>query len=190
MGPHLGRREGVSPRRAVVIAMWVVAGVVLLLTDRWFLRPGSDEVVSADAALVFVGGELERARAVRDLAVDGVVDHVVVVAAGLGPSNVFGRMCEDGLRADVELHCLELAGADTRREAELLAEYATEQRWDHVVVVTSSYHLRRATLLVERCFDGRVDQIAAIPESSAAVWFGQVLHEWGGILETTLRRGC
>lgn len=179
-----------SRRRTVAAAMVAVAVVLLVLTDRWFLRPSSDEIVDADAALVFVGGDLERARAMLDLAGTGAVDHVVVVARGLGPSNTFGRFCEEGLRFDGELHCLESSGADTRREARRLAEYASDQGWEHVVVVTSSYHLRRATLLIERCFEGRVDQVAAVPDASAAVWFGQVLHEWGGILETSVRRGC
>ncbi|MDG2114050.1 MAG: ElyC/SanA/YdcF family protein [Actinomycetota bacterium] len=166
-----------------------VAFVSLWLTDQWLLRPDRHEVGEADAALVMVGGRGERVQAMSRLAANGGVDHLVVMAVDLPESNTFRRICDTGLSGSAELHCLSGRG-DTRDEARRLSRYAERQGWDHVVVVTSSYHLSRSRLLVERCFDGRVDGLAATPDSSAAVWFGQVLHEWAGLVETQVRRGC
>lgn len=174
-----------------MLAMLGVALFVLWLTDQWLLRPDRTEHGRADAALVMVGGRGERVEAMTQLLADGVVEHLVIMAADTSESNTFRRICDAGLPGPAELHCLDGGGgADTRTEARRLSLYATEQGWDHVIVVTSSYHLTRSRLLVERCFDGRVDGFAATPDSSPAVWFGQVLHEWGGLVESQVRRGC
>ena len=49
----------------------------------------------------------------------------------------------------------------TRGEAENVARMARAHGWRSLVVVTSRYHIRRAKLLFERCFPGRVQTVAA-----------------------------
>jgi len=170
--------------------MVLVAVVQLSLTLIWILRPSEARPTEADAALVLVGGRGERLRAVSELASDGVVDHIVFAAAQLRESSAFQRLCASDRFAGVTLHCIDGAPRDTRSEARSLARYASSQGWDHVVVVTSTYHLTRAKLMVSRCFAGTVDGVAATPDSGPAVWFGQVLHEWAGLAESQVRRGC
>ncbi len=38
---------------------------------------------------------------------------------------------------------------------------AEERDWSRLALVTSDYHLHRATLLFERCFDGEIVPVAA-----------------------------
>ena len=169
--------------------MGVIAVLSLLLTFVWILRPSQSRPERADAALLLVGGRGERIQAARELAADGTVDHVVVAAADLNPSSTFRRLCDRGRIDGASLHCLRGA-ADTRAEARVLSRYAKRQGWDHIVVVTSNYHLTRSRQLVARCFSGRVDGVGATPDSGIALRFGQVLHEWAGLLEAQVKRGC
>lgn len=169
--------------------MGFVAVLVLVLTHQWFLRPPDVVGGEPDAAVVFVGGRGERIAEMRELVGAGTVDHVLIAAADFPTSNTFRRICDRGDVSGAELTCLR-ATSDTRSEARALARHAADQGWDHVVVVSSRYHLTRAALLFSRCFDGRVDVVGGTPESGPAVWFGQVLHEWVAMAEAQVRRGC
>jgi uncharacterized SAM-binding protein YcdF (DUF218 family) len=180
----------VTTRQAMPVAMVIVAALMAIFTHAWFLSPESVVPERADAAVVMVGGGGERLEAARWLAHEGVVDDVVVAARDLGEASGFRGICDDSTLAGARLHCLPGGDGDTRSEARALGRYAEEQGWDHVVVVTSTYHLTRSVLLVERCFAGTVDGFAATPPSGPAVWFGQVLHEWAGFMEAQVRRGC
>jgi uncharacterized SAM-binding protein YcdF (DUF218 family) len=51
----------------------------------------------------------------------------------------------------------------TRGEARMVAILAERRGWRSVVVVTSTYHARRARLLLRRCFDGQLQVVAAAP---------------------------
>jgi uncharacterized SAM-binding protein YcdF (DUF218 family) len=74
-------------------------------------------------------------------------------------------------------------------EARWVAREAERRRWDSVVVVTSSYHVKRSRMIVERCFDGRVAVVGADPPlENRAVG---VAWEWPKTLYyLTLKRGC
>jgi uncharacterized SAM-binding protein YcdF (DUF218 family) len=70
---------------------------------------------------------------------------------------VRGRVLPAGLAllvafAGVRVLCLTPEASTTRGEARAFAELAGREGWRSVTVVTSSYHRRRADLLVGRCF--------------------------------------
>ena len=175
--------------RRVVLGMLVTATVLWVLTFAWILRPGTDVPERADALIVFVGGRGERLALMNELLEDGVATHVVVAAADMDDTSIFGRLCRSGLPEPYTISCVE-SRDDTRGEAQILGRFANRQGWNEVVVVTSSYHLTRASLLLERCFRGRVAGAASSPSAGPALWFGHVLHEWGGLVETQVKRGC
>lgn len=179
-------------RRLVAGAMALVALAALAFTYRALLRPVEDSPARVDGLLLLVGGDGERLQLATELISEGVADQLVVAAADLDASNTSRRLCEgefDEAFSQVVVYCLP-GENDTRAEARQLAAFASEQGWQHVLVVTSSTHLTRAKQFIGRCFDGRVDGVAATPDAGPAVWFGQLLHEWGGLMEGQLRRGC
>jgi uncharacterized SAM-binding protein YcdF (DUF218 family) len=49
----------------------------------------------------------------------------------------------------------------TRGEAEAFSRLAAKRGWRSVVVVSSRYHLVRARMLFERCYDGQVSTVSA-----------------------------
>ena len=53
--------------------------------------------------------------------------------------------------------CFHPAPYSTRGEAEAFSRLAAKRGWQSVVVVSSRYHLVRARMLFERCYEGRVE---------------------------------
>ena len=82
--------------------------------------------------------------------------------------------------------------ATTRGEARAFAELAGREGWHSVTVVTSSYHRRRAGLLVGRCFEGTVRSVGAPPngvDGPEIVPFAA--REGAAVLAAlTVQRGC
>jgi DUF218 domain len=89
-----------------------------------------------------------------------------------------------------EVVCFTPKPDSTRGEARVMARLARENGWNEVVLVTSTYHATRARMLLERCFDGRLEVVAASPPRQPLHWAVAVVHEWAAMVETTVRRGC
>jgi uncharacterized SAM-binding protein YcdF (DUF218 family) len=92
-----------------------------------------------------------------------------------------------------ELMCPTPRPAKTRGEARLFRELVASHGWTRVVLVTSTYHARRARLLVGRCLPAGVAMtvVTARPRIGPLRWARVLVHEAGGLLWATLvRRGC
>ena len=77
----------------------------------------------------------------------------------------------------------------TQGEARWVGREARRRSWTTVVVVTSTYHLRRARMIVERCVDGEVAAVGADPP--AVNFLVGVAWEWPkSAYYLTLKRGC
>jgi uncharacterized SAM-binding protein YcdF (DUF218 family) len=66
------------------------------------------------------------------------------------------------------------------------------QGWRRVIVVTSTYHVTRARLLIARCLHRDFAVVAARPTASLPLWWWRkaLLHEWAGLVDAELHRGC
>ena len=158
-------------------------------TARLFVWPPADTPKGADAVVIFVGGRGERLAAAERLMAAGLAPNLVV-PNGTAPEWPAGnRACSEDLPYDV--HCPRPEPDTTRGEARTIAALAEENGWSRVIVVTSSYQLSRARLLLGRCFDGEVLGVRAQPELSALAWARRIGHEWlGWIHAITIRRDC
>lgn len=89
-----------------------------------------------------------------------------------------------------EIICVQPSPFTTRGEARVVGRLATQHGWSAVALTTSTYHLTRATKLLQRCFRGRVVPVAARPPSwrhSASA----LAHEWGGLAyAVVVARSC
>jgi uncharacterized SAM-binding protein YcdF (DUF218 family) len=66
---------------------------------------------------------------------------------------------------------------------------ARTRGWTHVVVVTSTYHVTRARMLVRRCYGGEVSMVG----TSSRWW--KLPEEWASetgklAVQLTAERGC
>ena len=139
--------------------------------------------------VVFAGGDGERQAEGARLVRDGVAP-VLVISDGGRPDSSKYRICQrpQGL----SVMCFTPQSDSSRSEARQFADLARDEGWRSIALVTSTIHVRRASLLLERCFDGEVFTVAtSLRNSSPLEMPGQVLHEWGGLMEAlTLARGC
>ena len=186
----------------------VTLGAVLALGlgARWTVWPSTvdpDRVDRADAVVVFAGAK-ERLPAALELMVAGRAP-VLVLPNGNRPGwPEANRLCRgrgDGTSTTVggpgpgppfEVVCPVPDPMTTRGEARIVARLAAERGWDSLIAVTSTYHIARAELLLERCFPGRIQAVAADPGPlDRARWWRLVRHELAGHLAYRLvMRGC
>jgi uncharacterized SAM-binding protein YcdF (DUF218 family) len=163
-------------------------GLFAAITARLFVWPATDPPRRADAVLVFAGGRGERLREGTRRVQEGVAP-VLVVSDGGVPGSRFARACRQQL--GIRVVCVTPRESSTRAEARVFAELAEREGWRSVAMVTSSYHVRRASLLLGRCYRGKVFTVAARPPRTGVDLAGRALREWAGLAAAlTVQRGC
>jgi hypothetical protein len=161
--------------RVVVSALVVLVGFVAA-TARLFVWPATDHVRRVDAVVLFAGGRGERLELAEQLMDDGTALDLVI-PNGLAPEWPEGnRACTEDRPYDV--HCLRPDPDTTVGEARAIGSLARHESWDTVLVVTSSYQVSRAGLLLDRCFDGEVLTVHADPDLGWLAWAERIGHEW------------
>ena len=120
---------------------------------------------------------------------DGLAPNLVV-PNGTAPEWPAGnRACSDA--RPYEVYCPRPEPDTTRGEARVIASLARKEGWKRVIVVTSSYQLSRARLLLGRCMDGEVLAVRAKPELSTVAWAKRIGHEWlASTYAMTMKRRC
>lgn len=166
----------------------VVGTLFLGATARLFVSPATNDARRADAVVVLDGGRGERLETARALMVRDVAPTLAISTGRELDADEADGLCA-GPQA-FEVLCFTPKPDTTRGEARALAALARHNGWNEVVLVTSTYHVTRARMLVERCYDGRVDVVAASPPRRSLHWAAAVSHEWAALVDATLRRGC
>jgi len=198
--PHglVRRRTVVTLALVVVLAHLIGFTVVQLVRIVW---PRTEQISSADAVVVFAGGEHE-SRETR--AVSLIVDELAgpgprpVLVLSLGSADTvrhsgIDAICERASRRilpaplDVEVMCIVPDPANTSGEAAAFGALAERHGWDRLVGVSSQYHVERVAMWLERCSTANVKVASAEARPSVRA----VIHELGGIVyATTMARSC
>jgi uncharacterized SAM-binding protein YcdF (DUF218 family) len=177
------------PRLLRLLVLLLVIGFVAA-TARLIIWPPSAHPARADAVVVLSGSRGERLDRALELMRTGVADVLVISSSGnerLEPRS--SRLCRTGRGSGFTVLCFHPLPDSTRGEAKTIARLATRNRWHSIVVVTSRYHVTRAKLLVERCFDGDVDTVAATYDLSSLPV--AVASEWTKLIHAlTSQRRC
>jgi len=85
--------------------------------------------------------------------------------------------------------CFHAHPYSTQGEAETVARIAHARGWTHVVIVSNTYHLRRARLLFGRCLHRRPAIVAA--KTSVTSYVLNIPREWVKLTyQLTFDRGC
>jgi len=90
----------------------------------------------------------------------------------------------------VSVTCFTPDPATTQGEAQQIRRLAAAQHWNTVIVVTSTYHVSRARMIIKRCFDGRLEVVAARSHISPLGWAYQFAYQTGGYLKAAINWGC
>lgn len=179
--------------RRLLVALAAVALVVLLVIAGWVAAEGGtppDEVASGelDAVVALVGDPGRLAPAERLAARTGAV--LAISDRTPASEHYPGDRTERCAHADGdEVVCFTASPYATRGEARAVGELAAERGWQHLAVVTSRYHLRRAGLLVRQCVDEGVE--VELVAADQTLWPHKVLREVAGLgAAVTVDRAC
>jgi uncharacterized SAM-binding protein YcdF (DUF218 family) len=157
----------------VVVAVAVAVGV--LATLRLFVWPPVDSPIKADAVVVLAGGSSERIALGLQLMRAGVAPTLVLV--GQQTELEADELCRGG-QPPFELVCLLPEPDSTGTEARATAQLAAARDWRRLVLVTSTYHVTRSRMMLDRCFPGQVEAVGARPPFGFGSLVPLVAKEW------------
>ena len=149
-------------RRHLPATLALVFLAALLVSSAFiFVWPSSDTPTQASAVVVLSGAKNRLTKA--EQLIRAGVAPVLAISSVLRTPNWHAalRLCRAGRYHGARVLCFEASPYSTRGEAENVARMARAHGWRSLVVVTSRYHIRRAKLLFERCFPGRVQTVGA-----------------------------
>ena len=145
------------------VAVLVLLGLLIgwaIAASALFVWPPQHSSNRADAVVVLSGGRGPRLTEGLSLVSEGVAPVLVVSDGWSSTWPEANRLCA-GRPAPVPVVCFHPQPYSTRGEAEAFARLAARRGWKSVVVVSSGYHLVRARMLFERCYDGSVSTAPA-----------------------------
>jgi uncharacterized SAM-binding protein YcdF (DUF218 family) len=177
--------------RPLVLLAVLAALLALAAMGSWLLvRPSPDTRAPADVVLVLAGGRGEREATGARLAREGAAP-VLLFSDGGRRGSSSGLLCLQRFEG-VRVLCLHPQLATTRGEARAFAKLAGREGWRSVTVVTSSYHRRRAEMVVGRCFPGHVHAVGAAPNGVGGPRIVPFAAREGVALfaALTVQRGC
>jgi hypothetical protein len=179
--PQVGRGGRWPPGRRIL----GLGLVVVVLGGLWGIAAGvlvqgaTDTAHPADALVVFAGGRGERLS--KALVLVQQVAPVLVISNGRAARwQAANQLCAS--RQRFEVLCPQPDPDTTRGEARMVRDLAARRGWRSVVVVTSTYHARRAQLLLGRCFDGQLQIVAAPPHEQWLRTWARANVELAGLL--------
>jgi uncharacterized SAM-binding protein YcdF (DUF218 family) len=178
----------VTRRSAIVLAVFAVVAVWLAVSAYLFEWPSDDSVRRSDAIVVLgPGPHGERLRKAKELLRRHLAPRLVAAVPDTEQGWVELRaMCSEG-RAT----CFRAQPFTTRGEARHVARLARRNNWKSLIVVTSRYHVVRARLLYDRCFNGELMVVGARAGHRPVELAKRTIHEWGGLLNAVIfERGC
>ena len=167
----------------VLFVAWVVVGYFVIV------RPHVNHPTHADA-IVVLGPPDDNGRI--DTALSMIDKHVasyLVISVESERQHAAKHLCTQPQHG-FTVTCFRPEPATTRGEAEEVERLARAHGWRSIVVVTSTYHVSRARMIVKRCFHGAVYLVAARRGISIGTWGYQYLYQTGAFVKAFLQSGC
>ncbi len=169
---------------AIVTAVIVAIGIVQVIVIYQDVRsPGVDPIPDDADAIVVFAGQSDRLAAGLFLARQDVAPVLVI---SLGEAVDGFELC-DGTHS-LDIRCVRPESINTRGEAQAFGQLADAEGWTSLVAVTDGYHVERARIYLERCFDGDVSFVGVNRSEATS---SKINHEVLGTLQAKfLVRGC
>jgi uncharacterized SAM-binding protein YcdF (DUF218 family) len=159
-------------------------------TYKLFLRPHNDPVQRSDAVVVIAGGPYRLSKGI-ELVREGIAPLLLVSnPRGYWAYLWVARDICNGAKRSFEVICFRPKPESTQGEARAVQRIAAARHLRSLIVVTSTFHVSRARLIMRRCFHGR---LSVIGTPLADPWKKPyyVALEWPKLIYAeTLNRGC
>jgi uncharacterized SAM-binding protein YcdF (DUF218 family) len=174
----------------VVAALTAILMIWLAACYTLFYNPSTEPVHSADAVVVLAGASSERLPVGLALMEQGNAPVLVLSSTG-NPGNVHAdRICDQPSLVPYDLVCFTPDVDTTRGEARSIARLAADNGWDSVTVVTSRYHVTRASAYIGQCSDEDINLVASKPDASAVEWLRRFAEESVALASAWIRPVC
>jgi hypothetical protein len=171
-------------RLLVKLALFGV--LVLAAVDVWlFVIRHDDAPVRADAVVVLSG-----AKSRLPVGVGLMRAHdapLLVISRNDRPTKLENDACAE--RLGLAALCLRADPFSTQGEARLIAALAHQRHWHAVDVVTSRFHIYRASMIIRRCYHGKLAMVAA-PNPGGLTLLRNLVLEPVKLVYHEGRRGC
>lgn len=186
------RRIGRAKRR-----WWVAAAVFAVLAATWLVggyfvvvHPVTNRLDHVDAIVVLGSPDIDgRQVLAMSLASEGYA-RVVAISVESERQRELKSACTIK-QPRLTVLCFRADPRTTQGEARQIRAYTAEFGWKKIIVVTSSYHISRARVIISRCFGGRVLMAAPKVSHSAGVIAYQYVYQTASYLKAFLiTRGC
>jgi uncharacterized SAM-binding protein YcdF (DUF218 family) len=167
----------------VLFLVWVIGGYFLLV------RPHVNHPQHADAILM-LGPPDENNRV--ETALTLLNKHVassLVISVPAAHERASQDLCTKP-QIGFTVTCFRPHPATTRGEVEEMRRLAEQHGWKSIVVVTSTFHISRARMIVKRCFQGQVYMVPARKGISVGRWIYEYFYQTGGYVKAILHSGC
>lgn len=162
---------------------FAVSALVSGLVATIYVASAPEEApTNIDAVFVHAGGTGERIERGLEIWQNSPGDTLLILSEAESTDQI-RRWCD---RDDERILCTPPLPETTLGEAIMLDRIATQMEFDRIAIVTSDYHLRRATILDERCTTVDVVPVSAGNEIGAIGLTGKYLHEFGGLAALAL----
>lgn len=171
--------------------LWLAGACVLTVfavMTATFVYPRQDAPRQVDAIVVLGGlnGKPVIREALR-LARSGVSGQVVI-SDSFGKDTLAARLCED--TTDITVECFSPDPGTTLGEAQTIARITADRGWDSVLVITATYHVSRARLILERCLASDVSVTGVMPPMDASAWIYQYAYQSAAYVKAWSTRKC
>jgi uncharacterized SAM-binding protein YcdF (DUF218 family) len=187
----LRRYRGASVPRRLLIALVMLLGLWLVAVAVLFVWPKANTgaPAHADAVVVLSGGRNSRLDPALKLVERGVAPVLAISSPYQDPKWTTAHELCRAKDLKFKVVCFQATPYSTRGEAETVSRMARARGWKRLVVVTSMYHVTRARMLFERCYDGKLWTVGT---SSPWQWLPEEwAFETGKLLvQTTVERSC
>ncbi len=169
--------------------MLLVTGVTAWLVLAWtlFYDPPLRPAGRADAVVVLAGAAAERLPVGQDLVDDGVADELVLSSTGLPGNAAADAVCADERPRTT---CFVPDPLTTRGEARAVAALARDNGWDEIVVVTSTYHVTRASMNLAQCSEADITMARSEPDIGPFGWLARFVEESTALAASVIRPAC
>jgi uncharacterized SAM-binding protein YcdF (DUF218 family) len=169
---------------ALLLAGWLVGGYFVVV------HPVTNRLARADAIVVLGAPDIDgRVGYAFTLAQQGYAP-VVAISVESEQQREAKSACRNEVPGLTVL-CFQASPATTQGEARQIRSYAAQYGWKRVIVITSSYHVSRARMIVQRCFGGRLMVVSpAVHHSLKRIAYEYVYQTAGYVKAFLVTRGC
>jgi uncharacterized SAM-binding protein YcdF (DUF218 family) len=178
-------------RRLLLVLLALLAAWLVMCAVLFVWPPAASSPRKADAVVVLSGGRNSRLGPALALMRRGVAPLLVISSPAQDPRwRSAQRLCHARPHAySFRVLCFEAVPYSTRGEARAIARLARTHGWKQVAVVTSTYHVTRARMLVRRCYRGGLSMVG-----TRSTWWA-LPEEWASetgklLVQLTAERGC